>query len=159
MFSLIHSYRERLGRAEYDMDSSERRTTKVEVAIVQLDAAIQAWRNGEDIVAITLAGAADGIFGSLCRRQGIRTASEDISELAPLVASFEKHKERFNFLNQVINNLKHADMPEEDELVIAREDPLFAVVRGLVNSERLGIQDSPIMKECREALRLRKIRG
>ncbi len=46
---------------------SERTISKFDVAKTQLDAAIQAFGSGEDVIAVTLAGAAEEIFGALCR--------------------------------------------------------------------------------------------
>ena len=45
---------------------SERTLNKVDVAKTQLDAAIEAYGRGEDVIAVTLAGAAEEIFGALC---------------------------------------------------------------------------------------------
>jgi hypothetical protein len=44
---------------------TERTLNKVDVAKTQLDAAIQAYGKGEDVIAVTLAGAAEEILG-LC---------------------------------------------------------------------------------------------
>jgi hypothetical protein len=123
--------------------------SKVEVAKVQLDAAIAAYFEGRGIVAITLAGAAEEVFGSMLRRDCIQNSVEKIASLSPLIARYGERNERIDFLNEVKNNLKHASDSSEDTFSIAEFDPFVMIVRALANSELLNIEDTLAMKAFR----------
>lgn len=127
----------------------ERTLRKVDVAITQLDAAIQAYGRDEDVIAVTLAGAAEEIFRALCCRQNIQNSVEKIAELPALSAIFNDPKKGITFLNYVRNCLKHANNPDEDEFVMADLDSFVMIVRALGNAELLGISDSEIMTKFR----------
>lgn len=128
---------------------TERTLNKVDVAKTQLDAAIQAYGRGEDVIAVTLAGAAEEIFGALCCRQKIKNAVEKIAELPSLSAISDDTKKRITFLNDVRNCLKHANKPDEDVFVMADLDSFVMIVRALGNAELLGISDSETMTKFR----------
>ena len=96
---------------------TERTLNKVDVAKTQLDAAIQAYGRGEDVVAVTLAGAAEEIFGAMCFRQNIKNAVEKIAELSHLSVISDNPKKRITYLNDVRNCLKHAKELNEDFFV------------------------------------------
>jgi hypothetical protein len=123
--------------------------SKVEVAKIQLDAAIAAYFDRRLIVAITLAGAAEEIFGAMLKRDCIQNAIEKILSLPPLLAIFDKREDRLEFLNKVKNNLKHASDELEDDFNIAEIDAFFMIARALGNSELLNIKDSLSMKAFR----------
>jgi exonuclease VII small subunit len=128
---------------------SEHILNKIDVAKTQLDAAIQAYGRGEDVIAVTLAGAAEEIFGALCCRQKIKNAVEKIAELPALSAISDNLQKRINFLNAVRNCLKHANKPNEDIFVMADLDSFVMIVRALGNAELLGITDSETMSKFR----------
>ncbi len=128
---------------------SERTLNKVDVAKTQLDAAIQAYMKGEHILAVTLAGAAEEIFGALCYRQNIQNAVEKIAELAPLSVISDNTNVRITYLNAVRNCLKHANNPTEDTFVIADLDSFVMIVRALGNAKLLGISDTDTMVKFR----------
>lgn len=128
---------------------TERTLNKVDVAKTQLDAAIKAYGSGEDVIAVTLAGAAEEIFGALCCRQNIQNAVEKIAELPALSAISDDPKKRINFLNDIRNCLKHANKPNEDVFVMADVDSFIMIVRALGNAEILGITDSETMSKFR----------
>jgi hypothetical protein len=128
---------------------SEHILNKIDVAKTQLDAAIQAYGRGEDVIAVTLAGAAEEIFGALCCRQKIKNAVEKIAELPALSVISDNVQKRMNFLNAVRNCLKHANKPNEDVFVMADLDSFVMIVRALGNAELLGITDSETMSKFR----------
>lgn len=128
---------------------SEHTVNKIDVAKTQLDAAIQAYGRGEDVIAVTLAGAAEEIFGALCCRQKIQNSVEKIAELPALSVISDDPKKRITFLNDVRNCLKHANKPDEDVFVMADLDSFVMIVRALGNAELLGISDSETMTKFR----------
>ena len=128
---------------------SERILNKVDVAKTQLDASIQAYGRGEDVVSVTLAGAAEEIFGALCRRQNIQNAVDKIADLPPLCDIFDSPQKSIGYLNDVRNCLKHANNPIEDVFVMTDLDPFVMIVRALGNAELLGISDSETMGKFR----------
>lgn len=123
--------------------------SKVEMAKAQLDGAIAAYFEGEGIVAITLAGAAEEIFGAMLRRDCIQNSVEKIASLPPMLAISSNRQERVAILNSVKNNLKHANDESEDDFVISGLDPFIFIVRALGNSEILNIEDTAAMKMFR----------
>ncbi len=128
---------------------AQRNVSKVDVARVQLDAAILAYVQGNDLEAITLAGAAEEVLGAMCRRKGIDSAVEKIAELEPLTAISDDPKERISYLNAVRNNLKHAGRTTADEFVIADLDSFFMIVRALGNAAALEVEDTENMRRFR----------
>lgn len=131
------------------LNREELTVSKVEMAKTQLDAAIAAFFERRLIIAITLAGAAEEIFGAMLNRDCIQNAVEKITSLPPLVSLFDKRKDRIDFLNNVRNNLKHASDKLEDDFHIAELDAFFMIARALANSELLNIQDTLAMKAFR----------
>lgn len=123
--------------------------SKVEMAKIQLDAAIAAYFDRRLIASITLAGAAEEIFGAMLKRDCIQNAVEKIASLPPLLAIFDKPENRIDFLNNVRNNLKHASDKLEDDFTIAELDAFFMIARALGNSELLEVQDTLAMKAFR----------
>jgi hypothetical protein len=130
-------------------NQDELTVSKVEMAKLQLDAAIAAYLEKRLIVAITLAGAAEEIFGAMLNRDCIQNSIEKIASLPPLIAIFDNPKSRKEFLNKVRNNLKHASDKLEDDFTVAELDAFFMIARALGNSELLNIQDSLAMKVFR----------
>lgn len=86
--------------------NTERTLNKVDVAKTQLDAAIQAYGKGEDVLAVTLAGAAGEIFGALCLRQNIQNSLDKIIEFPQLSIISRNSKVLRDYLNDVRNCLK-----------------------------------------------------
>ena len=122
-----------------------RKVSKVDVAMIQLDAAIRANMQNRDIEAITLAGAAEEIFGAMCRRRGLQNAVEKIAELEIIDWNGDDVKKRISCLNEVRNNLKHAD-DAVDEFEVTELDPFFMIVRALANAKLLGVAFSVEME-------------
>lgn len=131
------------------LNHDEITVSKEEMAKIQLDAAIAAYFDRRPIASITLAGAAEEIFGAMLKRDGIPNAVEKIASLPPLSAIFNNLEDRINFLNNVRNNLKHASDKLKDDFTIAELDAFFMIARALGNSELLNIQDTLAMKAFR----------
>ena len=121
--------------------------SKVEMAKIQLDAAIAAFFERRLVIAITLAGAAEEIFGAMLKRDGIQNSVEKIASLPPILAISDRLKDRVDYLNNVRNNLKHASDKLEDDFTIADLDAFFMIVRALGNATLLGITHSEKMNE------------
>ena len=117
--------------------------TKIDVAISQLDSAIQAYKNGDYIAAITLAGASEEILGAYCKRKGLETALDKIIEL-PVMKKYDNRKK---LLNSPRNCLKHANHSNEDEFEIAEEDDYVMIVRAIANLKSLEITPSILVKD------------
>lgn len=131
------------------INQDEITVSKVEMAKIQLDTAIVAYFDNRLIACITLAGAAEEIFGAMLKRGCIQNAVEKIASLPPLLAIFDNREDRIDFLNNARNNLKHASDKLEDDFTIAELDAFFMIARALANSELLGIQDTLAMKAFR----------
>lgn len=123
--------------------------SKLDAAKLQLDAAIDAYIAGKMILAITLAAAAEEIFGNILSREGQSNAIEELSELEPLSRIFPCEKKRIEFLNNVRNNLKHAHSSNEDSFVVSEFDGYFMIVRALINAKKLNVEDTSIMNDFR----------
>jgi hypothetical protein len=128
---------------------TERTLRKVDVAKTQLDAAIQAYGRGEVVIAVTLAGAAEEIFGALCHRRKIQNSLDKITEFPQLSVISDNPKVLRDYLNSVKNCLKHANNPKDDFFVMADLDPYVMIIRALVNAKLLGIYDSETMTNFR----------
>ena len=122
-----------------------RKVSKIDIAMIQLNAAIRANMQNRDIEAITLAGAAEEIFGAMCRRRGIQNAVEKIAEIEIIDWNGDDVKKRISCLNEVRNNLKHAD-DAVDEFEVTELDPFFMIVRALANAKLLGVAFSVEME-------------
>jgi hypothetical protein len=118
---------------------------KVDEAKTQLDAAIRAYKQGEHAVAITLAGAAEEIFGAMCRRKGIRNALERLADSPQMTKISDKRGKRVDYLNDVRNNLKHAKYAKDDVFVSSDVESYVMIARALANASLLEIQYSEIM--------------
>lgn len=129
--------------------SQEITVSKVEMAKMQLDAAITAYFENRLIVAITLAGAAEEIFGAMSARIGTQKAVEMIASLPPMRAISENLNDQIKFLNNVRNNLKHASDRLEDDFTVAELDAFVMIVRALGNSQLLGVEDTLVMRAFR----------
>jgi hypothetical protein len=123
----------------------DRTLNKIDVARTQLDAAIRAYGQGDHVIAITLAGAAEEIFGAMCVRRRIKNAVEKIADLPQLAVISDDFKVRIAYLNSVRNCLKHARNPNEDNFVISDLDSFLMIVRALGNARLLDIPYSDAM--------------
>lgn len=121
--------------------------TKLEVAVRQLDAAIRLFLKGDHLSSLTLAGAAEEILGSLCKRAGHPVAIEQI--LAFHLNDTDQalpEKERLNILaavlNQPRNAAKHANDPSETHFVVEQVFALQMIMRAMPMAKTLGSHPS-----------------
>ena len=56
---------------------SDRTVSKIEAAMIQIDASIKAYQQQNDIVSITLAGAAEEILGKMCQGKGLKNSIDE----------------------------------------------------------------------------------
>ena len=82
----------------------------------------------------------------MCRRRGIQNAVEKVSELEVISWNGDDVIKRRLFLNDVRNNLKHANDDADDEFEVTELDPFFMIVRALANAKLLGVAFSVEME-------------
>ena len=123
--------------------------SKADVAVTQLEDAIDLFLMGKRLSSITLAAAADGIFSGLLKQKGEKTAAEDTWESIEEartntgidIAGDRTKKDAFNEWNWHQNRLKHHDSSDEEHLEINIFDhAYYAIKRALADSERLGLE-------------------
>lgn len=123
--------------------------TKSEIAMLQLEDAIDLFMSGKRIPAITLAGAADGIFAGLLEQRGDTSAAEDtwkyIEEVREKTgvayAGNRTKKEVFNEWNEHRNRLKHHDKRDEEVLEFSAFDQAYyAIQRANADADKLGLK-------------------
>ncbi len=115
--------------------------SKLNAAVVQLDKAIELFLTGEHLCAVTLAGAAEEILGTLSRRAGKPAAVDYIvdfhgpksAETGELVSK----KEMVDALNSARNAAKHADAGG-DEISISDMDAVILLMRAVPMARQLG---------------------
>lgn len=124
------------------------RISKADVALTQLEDAIDLFISGKRISSITLAAAADGIFSGLINQDGKKNAAEetwDSIEQARKrtginIAGDRNKKDAFNEWNWHQNRLKHHDKRDDVWLEINVFDhAYYAIKRALANAANLGL--------------------
>lgn len=124
------------------------RISKADVALTQLEDAIDLFISGKRISSITLAAAADGIFSGLINQDGKKNAAEetwDSIEQAGKrtgidIAGDRNKKDAFNEWNWHQNRLKHHDKRDDVWLEINSFDhACYAIKRALANAANLGL--------------------
>ncbi|WP_155627426.1 hypothetical protein [Burkholderia cepacia] len=104
---------------------------KSELAQIQLDEAIRQFLDRKDYVcACTLAGAAEEIFGALLKREGIKTALDELADMwnASDLPALDRQAIGRS-LNHVRNQLKHAGDPDFDEIEATQMDAMLLIAR------------------------------
>lgn len=123
--------------------------SKADIALTQLQDAIDLFINGSRISAVTLAGAADGIFSGLLKQQGQTPPAEDtwshiehVREITGLsYAGDRTQRDAFNEWNDARNRLKHHDGRDEEHLKInVFDEAYFAIERACLGAEKLGLK-------------------
>jgi hypothetical protein len=130
---------------------AEKTQTKLALAQQQLETAIGLFVSRRDrISAISLAGAADGIFHGLVLRAGKQPFSdyamgvrEALSGQTPARGKFAKH-----INDQLhINDLKHLDDAAPDEITFDPDiSALGAILKAIANHQQLVPEDPPFVK-------------
>lgn len=122
---------------------------KFEIAMLQLEDAIDLFMAGNRISVITLAGAADGIFVGLLNQQGETSPAEDtwthIEEVRKntgiAYAGDTTKKEAFNEWNFHRNRLKHHDKHDEETIEFSTFDQAYyAIQRANADAMKLGLK-------------------
>jgi hypothetical protein len=134
-----------MGKYSEEADSEIGKAT---LAKIQLEDAIDLFLARKLISAITLAGAADGIFAGLLEQQGEdSTAKEiwksviDIREKTDFkYGGVRTEKETFNEWNKSRNRLKHHDGKEGGALLLNVFDEAFiSIQRANKDGDKLGV--------------------
>jgi hypothetical protein len=117
---------------------------KIEVARRQLETAINLFfTNGDVFAIITLAGAAEEIFGVFLKREDMCNMYYHLEELSKRKFGERDSKIVNNEINGIRNNLKHANDPTEDMVELLEEyDALGMLMRAIVNYSRLNNGDT-----------------
>lgn len=126
---------------------------KSEIACEQLTEAIALFLQEKFLCAITLAGAAEGVFAGLLNAQGVKAiverSVEEIEEIrdATGLSAMENLPENqiYKQWNTTRNTIKHHDKNERDTVTINLFDEAYwMIMRALANSSKLGL---PISNE------------
>ena len=94
---------------------------KIDIAVKQLETAIDLFIDHKDyICAITLAGAAEEILGTLIRRSGKIASMDELSNIlqSKYAPELTIRQIQDQYLNKSRNSLKHANIVEEDIIEI-----------------------------------------
>jgi hypothetical protein len=128
--------------------SDDERISRSDIAKVQLAKAIELFVTEQFIPSITLAGAAEEIFGRLLGRQRERPVLEEsfaaiqgIRDATGLNVMEGKNKtEIIAGWNKARNNLKHHGPTDEEFVVLnACDEAYWMIKRALDNASRLGV--------------------
>ncbi|WP_406869879.1 hypothetical protein [Paraburkholderia fungorum] len=124
--------------------------TKLQVATVQLDAAIRLFFDGNYVSSLTLAGAAEGILGALSERAALPNAVDFVVDFYRGKTEAETDSEHRKFITHVLNDArnqaKHAGDPSETEFEVDRIQPVSMIMRAVPMVEPLGGPFSDEMK-------------
>lgn len=107
---------------------------------------------GDELAVVTLAGAAEEIFGNLLRRANRPAMIDKIIELDRRVSGGRE----FNIVNFEVNGLrnalKHAKEPADDEVEVDENAHFSMVTRALVNYTLWGGELSPLLLQAYESI-------
>jgi len=122
---------------------------KSEIAMLQLEDAIDLFMSGKRISVITLAGAADGIFAGLLKQRGETSAAENTwkhieevrAKTSIAYAGDRTEKDAFNEWNEHRNRLKHHDKRDEEIIEFSAFDQAYyAIQRANADADKLGLK-------------------
>lgn len=118
--------------------------SKLQVASHQLGVAIRLFLEGDHLSSLTLAGAAEEILGRLSERAGLPVAIEEIikyhwNDTDASLPDKERRKILLTVLNDARNAVKHANDPDEGDLVLEQTYALQMIMRAMPMSRRLGL--------------------
>ena len=107
---------------------------KADAATSQLDAAIHLFLEGNYLSALTLAGAAEEIFGALVKQSGKPTALDFVAafhrkDTDPQLSEAEHNRLIASIANRARNAAKHANDPNETHVEIETDMPLMMIMR------------------------------
>ncbi|MFK5951402.1 MAG: hypothetical protein QM500_21820 [Methylococcales bacterium] len=122
---------------------------KSEIAMLQLEDAINLFMSGKRISVITLAGASDGILAGLLEQRGETSAADDtwnhIEEVRDKTgiafAGERTKKDAFKEWNYHRNRLKHHDKRDEEVLKFSAFDQAYySIQRANADAKKLGLK-------------------
>ncbi len=110
---------------------------RIEIAKAHLHRAIVLFLEEKDFInAITLAGAAEEVFGKFARRANLTPAMEEITDIlhTEVGAELDKKRIRNDYLNRVKNNLKHFEQGDDELVEIEpEEEAISMIIRAMTN--------------------------
>lgn len=123
------------------------RLSKADAATHQLDRAICLFLEGDYLCALTLAGAAEEVLGSLSRRAGLQAAIDVIAAHhradTDAALSAKEHLSLISSIaNRTRNRAKHANNAAEQEVEIEQLDPLQMIMRAMPMRRNLGLPET-----------------
>lgn len=126
---------------------ASQKLSKLQVASHQLGVAIRHFLEGDHLSSLTLAGAAEEILGKLCERVGLPVAIEEIikfhwKDTDPKLPDNERRKILLSVLNNARNAVKHANDPDEGDLVLEHTYALQMIMRAMPMARRLKLPPS-----------------
>ncbi|WP_168793667.1 hypothetical protein [Paraburkholderia aromaticivorans] len=127
------------------------RYTKQEAAERQLNTSIRLFFEGDYLSSLTLAGAAEEIFGKLSLRAGLPVALDEVAEFHrgdtdPALTDKQHRTLIADILNKARNQAKHANDPLETELDVSEWEPAYLLMRAVPMAQKLGVTDTDEMK-------------
>jgi hypothetical protein len=121
--------------------------SKVDIAVIQFESAISAYKINAFIEAITLAGAAEELLGKLCKLKNKETAVTSFFNIAKLHEETIDEKKYTSYLNKHRNALKHFDEDKEFHIEVNLEDAKAMLVRATINFVRLGLTPTKLIDD------------
>lgn len=125
-------------------ENANQSLTKLQVAVHQLGVAIRLFLEGDYLSSLTLAGAAEEILGKLCERAGLPVAIEEIirfhwNDTDPALPDNDRRKIILTVLSDARNAVKHANDPNEGDIVLEQTYALQMIMRAMPMARRLGL--------------------
>jgi hypothetical protein len=120
--------------------------SKVDIAVIQFESAINAYMAGMFVESITLAGAAEEILGKMCKLRKSVTALNSLYEVAKKHDINLDEKKFLVFLNKHRNALKHFDVDKDFIIEINIDDAKAMLVRATINYLQLGLKPTLLVK-------------
>lgn len=109
--------------------------SKLEIAKIAIEAAIEMHSLGRYVPAVLLSGASGRISDDLCRKMKIQTALDRVA--APNAnSSSEEIRSKFE---EVYNSAKHADREPLGTLDFSESESLMLIKRALIDLKSLGV--------------------
>lgn len=123
--------------------------SKAQIALTQLEDAIDLFIMGNRISSITLAGAADGVLAGLLKQKRLLSPAEETwasieearSSTGLPFAGGRSKKDAFNEWNSTRNKLKHHDDRDEKNIEVnVFDEAYYAIQRANADAEKLGLE-------------------
>ena len=130
---------------------------KRDIAKRQLETALELhFAGGDTFSVITLAGAAEEVFGDLLRRADKAAMVDHLLDLDREVTGGRSPDIVYEEVNGIRNSLKHAKRPEEDDVEVEAEHAVSMLMRAIANYAALAGELSPAMVRMYRAVKERQ---